>query len=199
VTLTSADGTAFSAYLARADGPVGVVVLPDVRGLFRFYGELAERLAAAGYPAIAFDYFGRSAGLGPRDEDFEFRPHVMQTRSETVAQDVAAAIDALGTARVFTFGFCFGVRTRSCRPTRTTPGSRGRRLLWLTRARRAALGARPRARAKVPVLGLFAGSDESSSTAVRTSTPRNRRTRGSAYSPSCRALGCIRRSIVDDS
>src|SRR6478609_8327046 len=78
-TLTSADGTEFSAYLARAEGPTGVVVLPDVRGLFRFYEELAERFAAAGHPAIAIDYFGRTAGLGPRDEDFEFRPHVEQS------------------------------------------------------------------------------------------------------------------------
>ena len=38
LTLTSADGTAFSAYLARAKA-LGVVVLPDVRGLFRFYGD----------------------------------------------------------------------------------------------------------------------------------------------------------------
>ena len=79
VTLTSADGTDFSAYLAHADGPTGVVVLPDVRGLFRFYEQLAERFAAAGHPAIAIDYFGRTAGLGPRDEDFEYRPHVQQT------------------------------------------------------------------------------------------------------------------------
>src|SRR4051795_1160326 len=92
LTLTSADGTAFSAYLARADGPVGVVVLPDVRGLFRFYEQLAERFAAAGYPAIAIDYFGRTAGLGPREEDFEFRPHVLQTTPENVARDVEAAL-----------------------------------------------------------------------------------------------------------
>ena len=87
-TLTSADGTEFSAYLARADGPTGVVVLPDVRGLFRFYEQLAERFAAAGHPAIAIDYFGRTAGLGPRDEDFEYMPHVKQTTPETVALDV---------------------------------------------------------------------------------------------------------------
>ncbi len=107
-TLTSADGTEFSAYLARAEGPTGVVVLPDIRGLFRFYEELAERFAAAGHPAIAIDYFGRTAGLGPRDEDFEFRPHVEQSTPEHVALDVAAAIEALGTERVVTVGFCFG-------------------------------------------------------------------------------------------
>src|SRR5215218_10377316 len=99
LTLTSADGTAFSAYLAHADGDTGVVVLPDVRGLFPFYQQLAERFAAAGHPAIAIDYFGRTAGLGPRDESFEYLPHVQQTRPETVALDVEAALKAVGAER----------------------------------------------------------------------------------------------------
>ena len=80
--LTSADGTRFSAALAEAPEPAGraVVILPDIRGLYPFYSELAERFAQAGHHAIAIDYFGRTAGLGPRDEDFEFWPHVQQTR-----------------------------------------------------------------------------------------------------------------------
>ena len=71
--LTSADGTALSAALAEAPEPSGraVVILPDVRGLYPFYSELAERFAQAGHHAIALDYFGRTAGLGPRDERFE--------------------------------------------------------------------------------------------------------------------------------
>src|SRR4051812_41231371 len=112
LTLTSADGTEFSAFLARAEGPTGVVILPDVRGLFRFYEQLAERFAAAGHPAIAIDYFGRTAGLGPRDEDFEYMPHVQQTSAAQIAQDVAAALAALkaqtGIERAITVGFCFG-------------------------------------------------------------------------------------------
>jgi carboxymethylenebutenolidase len=117
LTLTSADGIPFSAYLARVEpgaegGDAGVVILPDVRGLFRFYEELAERFADAGIPAIAIDYFGRTAGLGPRDEDFDYTPHVQQARSETIAMDVRAAVERLkaetGAARIFTVGFCFG-------------------------------------------------------------------------------------------
>ena len=60
--LTSADGTRFSAALAEAPeatGGPGVVILPDVRGLYRFYVELAERFVQAGHHAIAIDYFGR--------------------------------------------------------------------------------------------------------------------------------------------
>ena len=108
LTLTSADGTDFSAYLARADGPTGVVVLPDVRGLFPFYEQLADRFAAAGHPAIAIDYFGRTAGLGPRDETFDYPPHIAQTTPETVALDVETALAALGADRAVTVGFCFG-------------------------------------------------------------------------------------------
>ncbi|HEX6621240.1 MAG TPA: dienelactone hydrolase family protein, partial [Solirubrobacteraceae bacterium] len=61
--LTSADGTRFSTALAEAPeatGGPGVVILPDVRGLYRFYVELAERFAQAGHHAIALDYFGRT-------------------------------------------------------------------------------------------------------------------------------------------
>src|SRR5215472_18953367 len=93
IVLTSADGTQFAAYFSRAGSPngAGIVILPDVRGLFRFYKELADRFASAGIQAIAIDYFGRSAGLSAsRGEDFDFMSHVMQTRPETISQDVAA-------------------------------------------------------------------------------------------------------------
>lgn len=112
--LTSADGTRFSASLAQAgDGRTGgVVILPDVRGLYPFYTELAERFAQAGYHAIALDYFGRTAGLGPRDEDFEYMPHVQQLQVEQVQQDTAACIATLreraGAGKFATVGFCLG-------------------------------------------------------------------------------------------
>jgi len=71
VTLTSADGTKFRAHLARADQrEAGVVIAPDVRGLHSFYEDLADRFASAGIHAIAFDYFGRTAGMDRRADDF---------------------------------------------------------------------------------------------------------------------------------
>lgn len=112
--LESADGTRFSAAraLPAAPGRTGVVILPDVRGLYRFYVELAERFADAGHAAIAIDYFGRTAGMGERGEDFEFWPHVMDTTVEQIQADAAAAIAALRAVpeveRVATVGFCFG-------------------------------------------------------------------------------------------
>src|ERR671934_1151992 len=112
--LTSADGTRFSAALAEAPDSAAraVVILPDVRGLYRFYVELAERFAQAGHHAIAIDYFGRTAGTGERGEDFEYMPHVQQTRVESVQLDIAAALEALperaGARGAVTVGFCFG-------------------------------------------------------------------------------------------
>jgi len=162
LTLTSADGTEFSAYLAQADGPTGVVVLPDVRGLFRFYEQLAERFAAAGHPAIAIDYFGRTAGLGPRDEDFEYRPHVQQTTPETVALDVEAALAALGADRAITVGFCFGGAQSFMSATMGHAGLAGVVGFYGSLTRDGQRWALDRAsESKIPVLGLFAGADQS--------------------------------------
>src|SRR5204863_7541034 len=74
LTLESADGTRFAAFAALPDEPgqVGIVILPDVRGLYRFYEELALRFAERGYPAVAFDFFGRTAGVAKRDDDFPY-------------------------------------------------------------------------------------------------------------------------------
>src|SRR6476620_9512410 len=114
LNLVSADGTRFSAAVAQPSRPSGpaVVILPDVRGLYRFYVELAERFALAGHPAVAIDYFGRTAGPAPRDDDFEYRPHVMQTRPEQIQQDAASALAALrertDAAGAVAVGFCFG-------------------------------------------------------------------------------------------
>jgi carboxymethylenebutenolidase len=115
VVLASADGTKFRTHFAVArSGDAGVVITPDVRGLHPFYEELAERLADAGVHAIAIDYFGRTAGLDRRPDDFPFRDHVPLTKPETVQADVTAAIahlkDATGATRVFVLGFCMGGR-----------------------------------------------------------------------------------------
>jgi carboxymethylenebutenolidase len=115
LTLNSADGTPFMAFEAAPDGPAkaGVVILPDVRGLYRFYEELALRFAERGIRGIAIDYFGRTAGTAERGDDFPFREHVDQTTPEGIRDDVAAAVARLreqGVGSVFTVGFCFGGR-----------------------------------------------------------------------------------------
>jgi hypothetical protein len=67
----AADGNRFAAFAATPDTPSkeGVVILPDVRGLYRFYEELALRFAERGIAATALDYFGRTAGIAKRDDD----------------------------------------------------------------------------------------------------------------------------------
>jgi carboxymethylenebutenolidase len=115
LTLSSADGTPFRAFAAMPDGDseVGVVVLPDVRGLYAFYEELALRFAERGMRAVAIDYFGRTAGAAERGEDFPYREHVDQTTPEGIRDDVAAAVAWLreqGATAVVTVGFCFGGR-----------------------------------------------------------------------------------------
>jgi carboxymethylenebutenolidase len=94
----------------------GVVILPDVRGLSRFYEELALRFAERGIAAVAVDYFGRTAGTEKRGDDFEYMEHVAQTTPDGIQADVRAAVEHLrspegGQSRaVFTVGFCFGGR-----------------------------------------------------------------------------------------
>jgi carboxymethylenebutenolidase len=113
-TLTSDDGTDFSAALAEAPdgGESGVVIIPDVRGLYPFYIELAERFAEAGHHAIAFDYYGRTAGLGPRDDGFDYGPHREQVKLDQAVDDLAATAAELrkrtGAGPPVTVGFCFG-------------------------------------------------------------------------------------------
>lgn len=115
LVLEARDGNRLAAFAAIPDEPGGacVVILPDVRGLYRFYEELALRFAERGIGAIAIDYFGRTAGTDKRDDDFEYMPHVDQTTPEGIQADVAAAVEhlrALGCRSIFTVGFCFGGR-----------------------------------------------------------------------------------------
>jgi len=114
--LTASDGNRFAAFGAEAAGShgVGMLICPDVRGLYAFYEELALRFAEAGVDAIAWDYFGRTAGIGERGDGFEYMPHVQQTTWDGVRADAVAAAAWLrqerGARAVFTVGFCFGGR-----------------------------------------------------------------------------------------
>jgi carboxymethylenebutenolidase len=115
LVLEAADGNRFAAFLATPDEPAGtgVVIVPDVRGLYRFYEEVALRFAERGHTALAIDYFGRSAGVERRDDEFDYRPHVDEVTPEQIAADVGAAVEhlrSLGVGSVFTVGFCMGGR-----------------------------------------------------------------------------------------
>jgi len=114
--LTSADGTRFMAYAARATSPTGagMIVIPDVRGLHQYYKELALRFAEAGVDAVAIDFFARTAPSDDRSDKFDFMSQVPLTKPETLQADIAAAAAYLrgrdgGSVRsLFSVGFCFG-------------------------------------------------------------------------------------------
>src|ERR671934_1468953 len=109
LVLRAADGTRFAAFAAKPDEPgsTGVVILPDVRGLYRFYEELALRFAERGMAAVAIDYFGRTAGVGKRGDDFPYMEHFQQTTPDGIQADVRAAVDHLRGScdAIFTVGF----------------------------------------------------------------------------------------------
>jgi carboxymethylenebutenolidase len=113
--------------------------------------------------AVAFDYFGRTAGLcdstGTRADDFEFRPHVDRTTEAGSDADLAAVLTYLrGRTRsdlpVVTVGFCFGGshswrQSGGSLPVQATAGFYGRPARVGDAAQRAHL----------PTLMLVAGAD----------------------------------------
>jgi carboxymethylenebutenolidase len=173
LVLAAGDGNRFAAFAARAPSPTGagVVIFPDIRGLFRFYEELAMRFAEAGVDAIAFDYYGRTAGAEKRDAAFDYMAHVVRTRPETVAEDAAVAAAYLRSAEggavraLVTVGFCFGGRNSYLAAVKSSPVAPAGVVAFygqLGPDRQGRPG--PIAFASqmcVPILGLFGGADES--------------------------------------
>ena len=124
MTLRSEDGTEFMAYLARPvqSTGAGILILPDVRGLHPFFEELALRFAERGVAALAIDFFGRTAGVGSRGGDFEYRPHAEAIRWAGLQADIRAAVAHLRSIdpaprSVFSTGFCVGGRVSSASAT----------------------------------------------------------------------------------
>lgn len=164
--LTADDGNRFAATLARttAEDPAGVVVLPDVRGLHRYYERLAEHLADAGLHAVALDPYGRTAGAAHREDGFDHASHRQASTDEGFRADVRAAADAardLGAARVLTIGFCFGGRASLMQASQ--PSVDGVVAFYGPPARDGTAGS-PLQEARdglvrVPVLGLYGGAD----------------------------------------
>lgn len=116
--LTSADGTSVLSQLSVPEGQgdaragrVGFLVLPDIRGLHDYYRTLADRFAALGHPAVAIDWYARSAGTDDRSADFAWQPHFPDIQPADVDADAAAAVarlTAAGATRIVAVGFCFG-------------------------------------------------------------------------------------------
>ncbi|MBD2428350.1 dienelactone hydrolase family protein [Phormidium sp. FACHB-1136] len=96
----------------------GIVVIQEVFGVNSHIREVTERLAAAGYVAIAPHIYHRQAPnfeVGYTEDALELgRKYKMGTRSEELLRDIQGAIDALllkenvRPVGVGCMGFCFG-------------------------------------------------------------------------------------------
>lgn len=162
LVLTASDGNRLKAYAARAARPsgAGVVIIPDPRGVAPFYKELTRRFAEAGIDTVVVDYLSRSAGLGERPADFDYRAHIGKTTTESIATDVAAGVAYLRSQpggkelSMFTVGFCFG-GAMSWRQSADQPGLAG--VIGFYGVPSRVRDAIPRM--KAPVLLLLGGED----------------------------------------
>ena len=167
MVLEAEDGNRFAASFARTREPAsaGVVIIPDVRGLHRYYERLAEHLADAGVHAVAIDPYGRTAGAEHRDDDFDYAPHRAATRDEGLRADVRAAAEMVragGATRVLSMGFCLGGRASLMQASQE--GIDAVIAFYGAPAQRQEGGRSPLDEAqsglvRAPVLGLYGGAD----------------------------------------
>ncbi len=169
LVLTAADGNQFNAFVARSEAPKRgwVVILPDVRGLHQFYKDLALLFGEAGYSSVAMDYFGRTAGLTPRDDAFEFMPHVEKMQAAGIEADIKAAIGVVraeaNDAPIVTVGFCMGgsLSLQAAANERLDLAGAVGFYAGLSRARGGSPTVLQTAESiRIPVLGLFGGADQ---------------------------------------
>jgi carboxymethylenebutenolidase len=169
--LVADDGNRFAATFARTQEPAsaGVVIIPDVRGLHRYYERLAEHAADAGVHAIAIDPYGRTAGAEHRGDDFDHAAHRAAARDEGIRADVRTAAEMLrgdGATRAISMGFCFGGRASLMQasqesvdgavafygsPAQPEAGGRG--------GERSPLDEAEAGLVRAPVLGVYGGAD----------------------------------------
>ena len=107
-------------FLARPDDPAGpapgVVMVPDVWGLYDHYKALARRLAGEGFAVLAVDLYRRIGGNPPISSPEEAMAWIEGLDDRQVLGDLQAGVDFLatgpssssGSARVGITGFCMG-------------------------------------------------------------------------------------------
>ncbi len=115
IALTASDGHIFSAYVARPEGAPrgGIVVVQEIFGVNSHIRSVADRIAAAGYLAIApalFDRIAPATELGYGEADL---PHAKDLKARSGNDkpllDIAASIaKAAEAGKVGVVGFCWG-------------------------------------------------------------------------------------------
>jgi carboxymethylenebutenolidase len=145
-----------------------MTILPDVRGLRRYYERLAEHVADAGIHAVAIDPYGRTAGAEHRQDGFDYAPHRESARDEEIRADTRAAVAVLrglGATSVVSLGFCFGGRASLLQASQ--PGVDAVIAFYGSPTTRegdqpSPLDEAQAGRVRVPVLGLYGGADRAS-------------------------------------
>lgn len=116
IQLTANDDHTFVAYqCGPEEAQSGVVVLPEIFGINGHIRQMADQFAAAGYRVVSPSLFDRAAPdepgiqLGYAQDDLH-RGMGLRRRihDEDALRDIEAAAAALGTARCFVTGYCWG-------------------------------------------------------------------------------------------
>jgi carboxymethylenebutenolidase len=130
ITITVADGT-FNAYVARpASTPApAVIVIQEIYGVNAVVRGIADRLAAAGFLAVAPDLFWRiEPGIDLTDQTDAGNQRAFELfglyDADKGVQDIAATIDAVRaspdcTGKVGAVGYCLGGKLAFLTATRT--------------------------------------------------------------------------------
>ena len=104
---------AYAAWADDAGRRPAIVVVPDVHGLAEHYRDLARRLAAEGFFALAVDLYSREGAPGLKDMEAVFR-WIRALPDTRVLADVAAAVGYLARRpevdphAIGITGFCLG-------------------------------------------------------------------------------------------
>jgi len=115
VTMTVPDGHEMGAYLARAEGTSkgGIVVFQEIFGVNAHIRSVCDRLAGAGYDALApalFDRYERDFDVGYEPDDIDAGRKIMEKADigKMVMDCLAAIDDVAGYGPVAAMGFCLG-------------------------------------------------------------------------------------------
>lgn len=119
IELTAADGHRFTAHRADPEGPPlgGVIVIQEIFGVNDHIRAVADRLAAAGFLALApalFDRVERGVELAydaegmARGRSIAWELPIEQPLADLVATAEALAGELGGPTRVGSVGFCYG-------------------------------------------------------------------------------------------
>jgi carboxymethylenebutenolidase len=160
---------AFVAYPERKEKAPVVIVIQEIFGLTDWIRSVADRLAEAGFIAIAPDLLSGKGPGGGGTEAFAGRDDVVKAVRELAAAEVVAALDAVSrygaslpaaTGKFATVGFCWG-GAQSFHYATAQPGLGAAVVYYGTSPQPEAL-----ASIRAPVLGLYGEDDARVNTTV---------------------------------